>query len=158
MLATVSTTGELKLDYGKGVLVINAAQAQGVSGALNAAGRVELGAVSISSEMDLAHIIAVALDDEPLSRSRRILLQAMSEERASGFETEAATPTTKKITNIGRDPWQVRSLSGTVAFKRPDAAQLKVTALDSDGQAVAVAGTAQQIKLRPETLYYLVAP
>jgi hypothetical protein len=82
----------------------------------------------------------------------------MSEERASGFETEAAGPDVKKITNIGRDPWQVKSLSGTVAFKRADAAQLKVTALDFNGQPAGAAGTAQEIRLDPKTLYYLVAP
>ena len=153
-----STTGELKLDYGKGLLVINAPRAQGASGALKAAGRVELTALSISSDLDLAHIIAVALDDQPLASSRRILVQVMSEERASGFETEAAGPNVKKITNIGRDPWQVKSLSGTVAFKRADAAQLKVTALDFNGQPAGAAGTAQEIKLDPKTLYYLVAP
>ena len=105
-----------------------------------------------------ASIIAVALDDQPLATSRRILLQVMSEERASGFETEAVNPTTNRIANIGRDPWQARSLSGRVSFKRTDAAQLKVTALDFNGQPVGASGTAQEIKLRPETLHYLIAP
>lgn len=153
-----STTGELKLDYGKGLLVINAPRAQGASGSLNTAGRVELTALSISSDLDLAHIIAVALDDQPLTTSRRILLQVMSEERASGFETEAAGAGVRKITNIGRDPWQVRRLGGTVSFKRSDAGRLKVTALDFNGQPTGTAGTANEIKLRPETLYYLVEP
>ena len=153
-----STTGELKLDYGKGLLLIKAPRAQGASGNLKAAGRLELAALSVSSDLDLAHIIAVSLDDQPLASSRRILLQVMSEERASGFETEAAGPNVKKITNIGRDPWQVKSLSGTVAFKRADAAQLKATALDSSGQPAGEAGTAKEIKLRPETVYYLIAP
>jgi hypothetical protein len=153
-----STTGELKLDYGKGLLVINASKAQGASGNLKAAGRVELAALSVSSDLDLAHIIAVSLDDQPLASSRRILLQVMSEERATGFETEAAGPDVKKITNIGRDPWQVKRLTGTIAFKRADAAQLKVTALNLNGQPASDAGTAKEIKLRPETVYYLISP
>jgi hypothetical protein len=153
-----STTGELKLDYGKGLLVVNAPRAQGASGNLTASGRIELAALSISSDLDLAHVIAVALDEQPLASSRRILLQVMSEERATGFETETAAPNVKKITNIGRDPWQVKSLSGTIAFKRADAAQLKVTALDSNGQPAGAAGTANEFKLLPETLYYLLAP
>ena len=64
-----SSTGELKLDYGKGVLTINAARAQGVSGALQAAGPVETRDLAIASEMELGHIVAVSLDDQPLARS-----------------------------------------------------------------------------------------
>lgn len=153
-----SATNELKLDYGKGLLVINAPRAQGASGALNSAGKIDLSALTISSELDLAHIIAVALDDQPLATSRKILLQVMSEEQASGFETEAASATTRRITNIGRDPWQVKSLRGTVAFKRADAGRLKVTALDFNGHPVGSAGTAQEIKLQPATLYYVIEP
>ncbi len=36
----------------------------------------------------------------------------------------------KRIVNIDIDPCQVRELNGTVRFKRADAAQRKVTALD----------------------------
>ena len=151
-----STTGELKLDYGKGLLVINAPRAQGASGALNSAGPIELSALTISCDLDLAHILAVALDGQPLATSRKILLQVMSEEQASGFETEAASATTKRITNIGHDPWQVKVLAGTVAFKRSDASRLKVTPLDFNGQPAKASGTAQKIELRPDTLYYVI--
>jgi hypothetical protein len=151
-----SSTGELCLDYGKGALRINAPKAQGASGALRELGQVELNDVALRSELELGHVIAVALDDEPLSRSRRILLQVMSEERASGFQTEPVSGAVKRIVSIGRDPWLVKELKGTVRFKRADAAQLKVTALDFNGCRAAAHGTAQNIQLRPETLYYLI--
>jgi hypothetical protein len=151
-----SSTRELVLDYGKGVLTLNAPRAQGVSGALKAAGQVDLRDVMVSSDLDLAHIVAVALDGQPLASSRRMLLQVMSEERATGFETEAVNATTKRIKNIGRDPWQIRNLSGTVAFKRADASQLKVTVLDFNGRPSGDAGTAKEIRLKPATLYYLI--
>jgi hypothetical protein len=151
-----STTGELKLDYGKGLLVINAPRAQGASGALNSAGKIDLAALTVTSDLDLAHIIAVSLDDQPLATSKRMLLQVMTEEQASGFDTEAASGTTRRIKDIGHDPWQVKKISGSVAFKRPDAAKLKVTALDAGGQPAGAAGTAQAIKLQPTTLYYLI--
>ena len=63
----------------------------------------------------------------------------------------------KRIVIIGTDPWQVRELNGTVRFKRTDAAQLKVTALDFNGYPSDSAGTAREIKLQPETIYYLIA-
>lgn len=154
-----STTGELKLDYAKGLLVINAPHAQGASGALAAAGKLELPALTIESELDLAHIIAVSLDGEPLATSKRILLQVNSEEQPTDFATEAAGPDAKRITNIGRDPWQVKRLSGRVALRRADAAELKVTPLDFNGYPTANAAVADaaSIQLLPTTLYYLIS-
>lgn len=152
-----SSTGELKLDYDKGILTVNAARAQGVSGALKLAGVVDLKDLSVSSDLELGHIIAVALDDQPLAESGRILLQVMSEEQETNHKTEPVSPTVKRIVSIGTDPWQVRELSGTVRFKRADAAQLKVTALDFNGYPAGSAGTAQEIKLQHTTIYYLIA-
>lgn len=152
-----STTRELKLDYGKGVLTINTPQAQGVSGALQAAGTAQLKDVSIRSELELGHIIAVALDGQPLATASKILLQVMSEEKASGFATEDAGAGVKKITDIGRDPWLVKYLSGTVSFNRPDAVQLKVTALDFNGYPGESIGNAREIVLKPAVVYYLIA-
>jgi len=151
-----STTGELTLDYGKGLLVINAPKAQGASGALHAAGKVDLEDITIASDLDLLNILALSLDDRPLRSSGRILLQVMSEEQTSGFQTEAVNSTTKRITNIGRDPWQVKNLRGTVSLKRPDSARLKVVPLDFNGQRSGSLGNAQEIQLQPTTLYYLI--
>ena len=151
-----SSTGELKLDYGKGVLTINAPNVQGASGVLNVAGWIETKDLSIRSDLDLVHIVAVSLDDLPLSASKRILLQVMSEEKATGFETEAVSEKIKKIKNIGRDPWLVKEIQGTVKFKRKDAAQLKVTALDFNGYPAATLGLATEIRLQPATVYYLI--
>ena len=153
-----SSTGELKLDYGQGLLTINAAQAQGVSGQLKAGGgAADLKDLSISSDMELGHIIAVSLDGQPLASSGKILLQVMSEEKETNFQTETTAPNVKRIVNIGTDPWLVKELQGAVTFKRADAAQLQVTALDFNGYPVGKVGTAQQIKLQPHTLYYLIS-
>lgn len=154
-----STTGELKLDYAKGLLVVDAPRAQGASGALAAAGKIELPALTIESDLDLAHIIAVSLDGEPLATSKRILLQVNSEEQTSDFATEVAGPDVKRITNIGRDPWRVKRLSGRVALRRADAAQLKVTPLDFNGYPApnAAVTDAASIQLLPTTLYYLIS-
>ncbi len=57
----------------------------------------------------------------------------------------------------------VREFEGVVRFKRPDAAKLKVTPLDANGDPAnggtpEPIGSAGEIKLRPETLYYLITP
>jgi hypothetical protein len=153
-----SSTGELRLDYGKGLLAVNAPAAQGLSGALSAAKGVELKDLSITSGLDLGHVIAVSLDGQPLSRSRRILLQAMSEEKATDFRTEPGPGGGRRITSIGHDPWLVKEIEGVVRFKRPDASGLKVTALDFNGEPRKAAGTADGFRLAPDTSYYLITP
>ena len=153
-----SSTGELRLDYGKGVLTINAPAAQGISGALREAGTAALKDLTISSKLELGHIVAVSLDGKPLATSRRILLQAMSEEKPTGFGTEPAPGGDKKITSIGHDPWLAKELDGVVKFKRPDASRLKVTALDFNGDPGKSIGTASEIRLAPSTIYYLITP
>jgi hypothetical protein len=151
-----SDTRQLRLDYGRGVLTINAPRAQGVSGNLASAGKVDLTDITIESPLDLVHVVAVSLDDEPLAKSQSILLQVMTEERATDFATQSAGAGVQRITSIGRDPWRVRRIEGTVSFKRADAAKLRVTLLDQNGQpGKAVTGTTR-LGLAAETLYYVI--
>ncbi len=148
-----SSTRELSLDYGKGLLTIDAAQAQGASGNVSAGGAIELGDISIQSSLDNAHLVLVSLDGAPLKTSRRMLLQVMSEEQATGFATEDAGAGVKKITNIGRDPWRVKSLAGTVRFKT---GAVQIQPLDFNGYPQGAAWRSAELKLKPETVYYLV--
>ena len=152
-----SSTGQVKLDYGKGVLTINAPAAQAASGKLSDAGMISLKDLDVSSPMDNLHIAAVALDGKPLATSGKILLQVVSEEKTTNFTTQPAGGALMTVTNIGQDPWLVRDISGTVKFKRPDAATLRVTPLDFLGKPTASSmGNAAEIKLQPATTYYLV--
>lgn len=151
-----SSTGELKLDYARGVLTIDAPRVQGVCGALDRAGTKDLRDLLITSRMSPGHIVVVSLDGQPLSTSKRMLLQVMSEEKASGFQTESMADGANRITDIGRDPWLVRSLEGSVHLKRADADRLRVTALDFNGDPGEDAGSAATITLRPDRVYYLL--
>lgn len=152
-----SQTGELSLDYGRGLLEINAPAVQGVSGHLGARGRVELKDLSVESELELGHIVVVSLDGQPLAKSSKMLLQVMSEEKATGFSATPVGGREMRINSIGQDPWRFRELSGQVELKRSDADQLRVTALDELGRPAEDIGSASTIQLRPGTLYYLVA-
>jgi hypothetical protein len=149
-----SSTGELKLDYDKGLLTVNAPGAQGASGNLGAGGDIELADLSIRSQLDNAHIIMVSLDGEPLARSRRMLLQVMSEERATGFAAEDAGNGVKRIMEIGHDPWRVKALQGAVRFKTGAAPQFQPLDFNGYPQGAALRGV--ELKLVPETIYYLV--
>ena len=149
-----SSTRELALDYEKGLLTINAPAAQGLSGNLKAAGAVELNDLRLASELDNGHLILVALDGQPISQSRRMLLQVMSEEQATGFATEDAGQGVRKITNIGRDPWQVKTLQGSVKFKTGGPREFQP--LDFNGYPAGTASRGTELQLAPQTLYYLV--
>jgi len=149
-----SSTGELKLDYDKGLLTVNAPGAQGASGDLGSGGDIELADLSIRSQLDNAHIILVSLDGEPLARSRRMLLQVMSEEQATGFAAEDAGNGIKRITDIGHDPWRVKALQGAVRFKTGAAPQFQPLDFNGYPQGAALRGV--ELKLVPETIYYLV--
>lgn len=151
-----STTGELRLDYGKGILKINAPSAQGVSGALSEAGTVELDDVTISSKLEMGHLVAVSLDDKPLGTSGSILVQAMSEEKPLHFRAARRSDGAWVISDIGQDPWLVKDLEGQVRFKRGDASKLRVMALDENGMPRKAVGTADRFELESHTVYYRV--
>jgi hypothetical protein len=147
-----SSTGELSLDYGKGLLTLNAASAQGASGDLKAGGVIRLRDISIQSGLDNAHIVMVALDGQPISRSRSLLLQAMSEEKPTGFATEDEGGGVKRITRIGRNPFQVRSLHGRVTSS--SLGMLQIQPLDLNGYPKGPAYGAAELDLLPHTNYY----
>lgn len=151
-----SSSGELLLDYGNGLLKIDAPAAQGASGNLKKAGRIELKNLSIESSLELGQIIVVSLDGRPIAQASKILLQVMTEEKPTGFATQELGNGLKRITNLGKSPWLFREPQGTIRMKVPDAAALKVTALDLNGYPVEKMGTAEEIRLRPNTVYYLL--
>jgi hypothetical protein len=151
-----STTGQVRLDFGRGVLLVNAPSAQALSGNLRAAGPIEFKDIVVSSSLELGHVVAVSLDDQPLATSRKILLQVMTEEKPTDFRTSPDSGGLKRIDSIGRDPWLVKEIEGTVRFKRPDASQLKVTTLDPNGDPTNSVTSAAEIKLGKSVVYYLI--
>lgn len=151
-----STTGELLLDYRLGILEVRAPAAQGVSGNLAARGTVELPDLRIRSTLNPITILMVALDNQPLARSSRMLLQAMTEEQPTDWATETLPDGQKRITALGRDPWQFLAPEGTVECLRPDAASLRVSTLDLNGVRLQALGDARTIRLKSDTVYYLI--
>ncbi len=157
-MTVTSSTNELKLDYGKGVLQLNSPTVQGLCGALKDAGRTDLKDIEVTSALGLGHIIVVSLDGKPLAESGNILVQVMTEERPSQFKTEVAANGVQKITNIGSDPWLFKPIEGAIKFKRADAGKLRVTPLDHYGypKAKDTSIGATEIKLKPDVVYYVI--
>lgn len=151
-----ASTGELELDYGKGVLQVRAPAVQGAGGNLGSEPVIALPDLVVRSPMEVGQILVVSLDGKPLAVSDRLLLQVMSEERPTGWADEPAEAGSRRIRSLGRDPWRVREIAGTVEFRRADASKLRVRRLDHQGVPVADHGDARRIGLDPKTLYYEV--
>jgi hypothetical protein len=145
----------VRLNYEKGLLILNAPDAQGISGNLAAAGETELADLTVSSTLKLGHIVMVSLDNQPIASSAKMLLQVMSEEKPAGFVTEPAG-NLLKIVNIGHDPWMVKNLDGKIRFKRANAKSLRIQPLDFNGYPAGPLQTNDVIALDPATIYYSI--
>jgi hypothetical protein len=154
-----SATGELSWDYGKGLVTLNSPKAQGVTGFLAKAGAALLGDATITADFEYGSVVLVPLDDQPIAKSGKLLLQVMSEDTNYGWRTEGPADGPKVIADVGGPPLVVRKFAGTVTLSRPDAGKLRVTPLDFNGyplkDAKPAAGAAK-IELQPAVMYYLI--
>jgi hypothetical protein len=151
-----SSTGELTLNHGKGLLRIAAPQVEGLVGALAEADDAKLSVLALETQLDLGAVVLVALDDQPLVSSRRMLLQVGTEERPSGWSEEPQPDGLLRILSIGKNPWQIAPTSGTVRIQRPDSAALRVTKLDGNGYPLGSSGNGSSFELVPGIAYYLI--
>jgi len=161
-----SLRGEAMWDWGKCYATVNVPRAQGATGMLGAAGEIRLRDVTVKSGNDYGCVLVVSLTDEPLVASRKVLVQAMTDELTYGWKTKPITDPQHgkglELLDIGVPPLNVRNIAGTVTLRRPDAARLTVTALDGNGYpmkrkvAVEAVGDGLTITLEPDVLYYVI--
>lgn len=151
-----SSTGELLLNHDQGWLRFNAARVQGAVGNLAKAGPQDLPMLRIESPLDLAAIVLVSLDGQPLATSKKMLLQVMTEEKPLDFRAEETAPGIWRITNIGTDPWLFRSPAGTITLKHADSSRLVIQPLDTNGYASGSPLSGPKLELLPSTAYYLI--
>jgi hypothetical protein len=135
-----SDTGEIDLDYGKGLCRVDAPGAQGATGFFkNAGGVAKLSDVTLRCSNDYATVLLVAMDGLPLRKSKRILLQAGTVTRLTGwrtrpseFEADKRKIQGEKIVNVGTSPWRIKNISLSVALRNSVIHQ--ATLLDVDGR------------------------
>jgi hypothetical protein len=123
-----SSTGEIVWDYGRGLLTVNSPKSQAAAGFLAQAGPIKLGDVTIGSGNEYGTVHVISLDGQPLARAKKILVQAFTEEKMTGFKSAGGV-----IQDIGRAPVLVRDIDTTVTFS--NGAGLKAIALDEQGYA-----------------------
>jgi hypothetical protein len=144
-----SLTGELRWDWGRGVVTVNTARSQAATGFLAKAGEVKLGDITIRCGSEYGTVHVISLDGLPLATSKRILVQAFTEEKMYGFRAAGG-----RIEDTGRTPINVRELDASVTFAKPVAT---ATALDAHGNAAgAVALRGGTLILPKDRLYVIV--
>ena len=154
-----SMTDELRWDYGVGLMTINTPRAQGATGFLAEAGRIELDDIVIESGNEYGAILAISLDGEPLSESGSILIQAATEDRPYGYRTEQDGDGAHTVRELGGYPLNVRLIDASVTLTRAGLSQ--ATVLDGNGyvterEADAEGGEAFRIRVPQDELYTLV--
>jgi len=137
-----SSTGELLLDYGRGLCTLDAPKAQGTCGFHTGAPE-ELQDVTIVCSNAYASITVVPLDDQPVAESTNVLVQVGTVARPYGWRTEPAqlvqaegTVTSKceRILSVGGPPWNVERAEVNVTISNPKLRTAHV--LDANGMIV----------------------
>ncbi len=162
-----TTHGQLALNHKKGLLRIDAPSAQGVVGFLaGAGGSFDLSDVRIEAQNEYGSILAVSLDERPLARSRRVLVQVGTMVRPTDWQTRPTTVQRKgrsyegvEIVSTGEMPWRVVNVEAEMALSNP--ALTTATRLDEMGFAagkvpVRATDAGVRVKLPSKTLYLVL--
>jgi hypothetical protein len=155
-----SLSGEVALDWGAGVLRVNTPRCKAAAGFLGKVSPIDLDGVTIDCRNEYASIVVISLDGLPIAQSKKVLIQAMTEERPFGFRAEAG-----KITDLGGPPIGVRKIQAKVTLPwdagAAGAGAMRARPLDENayltGNSVnAIAGPKQGIELAPDAIYHFV--
>ncbi len=161
-----SETGEIVLNYGKGVCAVNAPKVQGATGFLAKAGPIALADVMIDSHNPYATVTVAAMDNAPLRTSRKLLVQVGTAARPTGWEARETDFTENKqtvhgyqIVHPGAAPYQIVNTDVTLTIANPTAK--KATLLDPAGYAaqdvpVTISAGKLTIKLPANAMYVIV--
>jgi hypothetical protein len=137
-----SVTGELAWDYGRGVCTLDAPRAQGCAGLLDSVSPIQLRDVTIHSKNPYATVLIVSLDQEPLARTSRALVQVGTRARPTGWADHAVTfkinegrdtVNGRQVDDTGQMPWVIEATMVTITVR--NAKLTSATLLDINGNA-----------------------
>lgn len=131
----LSITGELAWDYGAGVVAVRTPKVQGAAGFLGKRGPVELPDARIEMKNEYGTVLVVAMDDRPLSESRKILIQCMSVDQLHGWATSDGNGKSGTIQSVGTAPWGVEKIEAVVSLRWTGPNPSRVVACDENGYA-----------------------
>lgn len=164
-----SNTGEIRLNYGTGLCIINAPKVQGATGFFHkAGGTITLPEVTLRCGNDYASVAVVSLDNQPIKSSRKLLVQVGTVARPTGWQDKDATWNSedskaavsgKEVVSTGKNPWSIVSAALSVSVANPTLTT--ATALDANGEplrkvAVTRAGGKIQFSYPTDALYVVL--
>jgi hypothetical protein len=138
----------LLTDRRRGIFLMNRPGAQAVTGFLSDAGPVKLANVVVESRNEYATVLVISLDGRPIGSAKRILVQAVAEERPFGFRTKDG-----RIESLGGYPMLVREIDTVLRFGRRFR---KATVLDVHGYAVREVPVTNLLRLPKDALYTIL--
>lgn len=125
-----SDTGELRWDAAQGVVVIETANTQAVLGRLG--GRsLALRDVTVRLDTPFACVLVTSLDDQPIGRSRHLLLTTVARSENTGTVYNA---TRTVLRDSGTDPILMEPVVGVASFPLWEREVPAVFALDAGGR------------------------
>ncbi len=147
--------GQIEWDYENGICILNAPAAKGVCGFVKSKPSIDLNEVIIQSSNDYVVVNVVAMDDNPVGESAKILIQVGTVYRPTAWAEAATTFTLDgklvsgyKIENTGRMPWLCADTQVTVKIKNK--ALNRATLLDAAGYAksdISVVSEGEYVKI-----------
>lgn len=152
VVSVAAVSGQLRWDARRGLVGLNAPKAQGVCGRLDRSKLVNLPDVQWRCENEVASLLAVSLDDKPLSESARVLVQVMTEDRPYGFAVKGG-----RIADLGRQPFNVRRIDAQVKLAGRPVRTMRI--LDGNGyvrETRQLKDGAGWLVLPPEAIYVIL--
>lgn len=164
-----SATGQVRTDATRGLLTVDSPRAQGATGFMRHNSPIELSDTRIEMTNGFGALTVISLDDLPLSQSSRILIQAATITRPTGFTVNIIPMTWNdntyaghRIVSMGGSPWQVERIQASVTLRDLGPRFLSAQALDENGyakralQPTAGTGVDLVLPLAADALYTIV--
>lgn len=163
-----SFTGQLHTDFGEGLLTVDTPLTQAMAGFTGQAGTVTLSDVRLRLSNDFGSLAVVSLDGQPIAQSSRLLVQAGTRDRPTGWATTSWFTNVgsqnvegREVLTVGIAPWQVQEADGRVIFSTTDRAVTRAVSLDENLRSKTalrtVAGASGiTLTLPKDTLYTLI--
>lgn len=144
-------------DAGTGLARSATARSLTATGFLAQSSPIAVGDAEVVSRNHHGSVAVVALDDAPLTEARRILIQAVTEDRPTGWRTRGGV-----IESLGTLPWRVRDIDASVTLPWTGPPPSRVVALDGSGvaapsdEAWSLDGGRLHVTLPRDRLYTLI--
>jgi hypothetical protein len=128
-----SSTGELALDYGKGLLKVDAPQVQGFVGTVGSGTPLKTTDLEINfaARNPWAGVLVVSLDSKALKQSSRFVIFATAKEENSG---QVYNSTRTALKDPGQAPVLEQWVKGTLTLEAEGTGTFIVRALDASGK------------------------